>query len=79
MVYFLWKIASLSENRTQLTRIWAGCCSFVQTDMGNQGASVLGMPEPPTSVKDSVEFLVATVSAHVMLLRSDARVCSLSC
>ncbi|MCJ1367578.1 hypothetical protein MMC16_006712 [Acarospora aff. strigata] len=34
---------------------------FVQTDMGNQGASVLGMPEPPTSVKDSVEFLVATI------------------
>ena len=38
-------------------------CSFVQTETGNEGARFFGMPEAPIPIKDSVDFLVATVSA----------------
>lgn len=35
---------------------------FVQSDLGNEGASFFGMAEAPVPVKDSAEYLVAEVS-----------------
>ncbi|MCJ1396574.1 hypothetical protein MMC18_009465 [Xylographa bjoerkii] len=34
---------------------------FVQTDMGNMGAVAVGLAEAPTTIKDSVDYLITTI------------------
>lgn len=43
------------------------CIRFVQTDMGNAGAKLVGMKEAPVTTKDSVAGVVAQVCLFLSL------------
>jgi hypothetical protein len=43
-------------------------CSFVQTEMGNKGAQIMGLKEAPNTVEEAVTKTMAAVSVGAYLI-----------